>query len=237
MTINESEKPKMLLQDEPSGFGCVGYLAKTINGTDQKGIFGFASAQFIETSWNDNGRCDGGFIGPMSFHVPDGNGGCSCGRLDQNPADFKICDNGFGRQDALEISQAVMTALPAGYISYLEFKDRDSEEILLDMHWNSAARTLQELFKLMFEWRDAYLLLGVESLPAVTADLLLTELDMPVDLELWIRTQLPDQSVVKYLNGDTAARQRVTPPNITDDFSYWLHNKIAYSSRNYGLTA
>lgn len=230
-----AERPKILLQDEPSHMGAVGYFAKTVNGTDQIGMFGFASAQFIPLKWNEEGRCDGGVIGPMSFHAPDGNGNCSCGKLDPNPVYGIMCENGFGDQNLLRISSQVISLLPHGYISYIEAHDKDADDLFVVSHWNVEARTLQELLKLMFEWRDAHILLGVDAAPAITADLLLTELDVPAELEEWIRSEVPDQFVVKYLSGSTDARERTTPPDMTDKLSYWLHDKIVDSPVGYGF--
>lgn len=229
------ERPKILLQDEPKHMGAVGYFAKTVNGTDQIGMFGFASAQFIPLKWNEQGRCDGGVTGPMSFHAPDDDGNCSCGKLDPNPVYGRMCENGFGDQRLLRISSPVISLLPHGYISYIESHDKDADDLFVVSHWNVEARTLQELFKLMFEWRDARNYLDVESAPAITADLLLAELDMPTELEEWVRTEVPDQFVVKFLNDDQDARVRTLPPEMTNEFSYWLHDKIVDSPVGYGF--
>lgn len=229
-----AENPKILLKDEPTHMGGVGYFAKTVNGTDQIGMFGFAAAQFIPLEWNDQGRCDGGVMGPMSFHGPDGNGNCSCGKLDPNPVYSLMCETSV-EFPQLQLSSPVISLLPYGYISYVESYNKDADDLFVVSHWNVEARTLQELLKLMFEWRDAHVLLGADIAPAITADLLLTELDIPTDLEQWIRSEIPDQFVVKYLNGDTKARERTIPPEMIDELSYWLHDKIVKNSVGYGF--
>ena len=229
-----AERPKILLKDEPNHMGAVGYFAKTVNGTDQNGMFGFASAQLISLEWNEKGRCDGGVIGPMNFHTPDEDGNCSCGKLDPNPVYGIMCEDGVGFP-SLRMSCPVISLLPHGYISYIESHDKNADDLFVVSHWNVEARTLQELLKLMFEWRDAYVLLGVDVAPAITADLLLTELDVPAELEEWIRSDVPDQFVVKYLSGSTDARERTTPPDMPDELSYWLHDKIVDSPIGYGF--
>ena len=79
----------------------------------------------------------------------------------------------------------------------------------------------------MFEWRDAHVLLGVNDNIAVTADAVLAGLDVPESVEEWVRSNVPDQFVMRFLNGDTSARERVLPvPDLPDNVSMWLWEKV-----------
>ena len=208
----------MRLRDEPKHLGGLGYLEKIIGETDNVGFFSFNPAIEITTL-----RCDQGFWGPTSFHLPTDDGSCSCGNIDDDKATAKVCVDGVVTQDDITFSCTVFSYPPIGYICYQEMKDPEIEELLCRNHWNSQERTLQELLKLMLEWKD------VADLSTIcqVATGLLEAMAMPDDVEAWIRANVPDGAVNRFLAGDINARDRgVGIPDLPDFVSTWLRSMI-----------
>jgi hypothetical protein len=213
--------------------GGTGYFEKTIGQNDNVGMFAFTGAQWIENmpGITPDDRCDIGSWGPITFHGPtDGTDieSCSCGRVDAgNEWVDALCSGRYVPHMQNKCSLQVIPVPPQGFIWYIEYKDSEKEAEFLQCHWNHNARTLQELLKLMFEWRDAHVLLGVNDNIAVTADAVLAGLDVPESVEEWVRSNVPDQFVMRFLNGDTSARERVLPvPDLPDNVSMWLWEKV-----------
>lgn len=220
------------LIDEPRQRGGVGYFQKTIGVDDTKGFFSFNPC--TQATSDFGGRCDVGWIGPTSFHrIVDGV--CNCGSLDTDPSTSEVCQHGHASAEAIVFAAPFFSAPPIGYICYSEARDSTQEDLFCRHHWNGNARTLQELFKLMYEWRDCHILLGDNSEIAQTADALLNVLDVPEGIETWVRTAMPDGPVVRYLNGEEHARDRATGiPDMPDSMSNWLWIKVKDMSMAFG---
>lgn len=224
--------PPRRLSDEPRHLGGVGYFEKIIGVNDNVGMFAFTGAQWIENiNITPDDRCDIGSWGPVTFHGPtvgEDIDSCSCGRVDAgNEWVDALCSGHYVPHMQNKASLQVIPVPPDGFIWYIEYNDSAKEAEFLQCHWNHNARTLQELLKLMFEWRDAHVLLGVNDNIAVTADAILTGLDVPEEIEEWVRDNVPDQFVMRFLNGDTSARERLLPvPELPDSVSQWLWKKV-----------
>lgn len=215
----------MRLIDEPITIGGMGYLQKTVGKNDSVGFFSFNWAiTTAEHALSD--RCDMGYVGPSSFHEII-NGICNCGNVDNDESTREVCVLGVATLESISFAQPVYLAPPTGYICYQELRDGSVEELFCRHHWNSNSRTLQELFKLMYEWSDCYVELNSDLRIAKTAHGLLVDLEVPQEIESWIRTSVPDQSVMRFLNGDTSARDRALDvPDMTDEFSHFLWKKL-----------
>jgi hypothetical protein len=208
----------MRLRDEPKHLGGLGRLEKIIGETDDIGFFSFNPAIEITTA-----RCDEGFWGPTSFHLPLEDGSCSCGNIDVDKSTAKVCVDGVMTQGDLVFASTVFSYPPVGFIVYQEMKDPEIEELLCRNHWNSQERTLQELLKLMLEWKDV----GDLSNISEVATGLLEAMNMPEDVETWIRSNVPDGAVNRFLAGDPNARDRgVGIPDLPDFVSVWLRSIV-----------
>lgn len=225
------EPPYKLLRDEPNHPYGVGYFEKIIGLDDMKGFFSFNPAIPVTSS-----RCDEGWWGPTSFHsVVDGV--CSCGNIDQNQGMDEVCSSGVVSVDTVVFSCPFMSMPPVGFICYQEFKDQVAEEQLCISHWNSNARTLQELLRLMWEWHNCHVLLGDESQIATTASQLWVGMDPPQEVVDWIDQDMPDGPVYKFLANDPDARLRPSNiPQLSDAVSHWLWSLVVDKPMSYGLT-
>jgi len=220
------------LSDEPPHRGGKGYFEKVIGVTDNVGYFGFAPA--VSRLNTDDDRCDRNTSwGPVSFHKVE-DGVCNCGYLDQDESTEISCQIGYADPSGIDFAAPVISRAPIGYVCYAEHHDQSIENLFCRQHWNSNARTLQELFKLMYEWKDCYTELNSDYQIAIVANDLLEELEVPEDVESWIRTEVPDGPVVKFLNGDPDARARSSNiPDLPDFVSQWFW-KVVNSGLNYG---
>ena len=214
-----------LLKDEPMHRGGRGYIEKIIGSTDSIGFFSFNPAVSRKSASGD--RCDNGLKwGPMSFHaVTDGI--CNCGNVDVNASTEYLCSIGYAPLESISYSIPILTEPPTGYLCYQELADPGLEDLYCQHHWNCNTRTLQELFKLMYEWSDCYTLLSNGDPIAVVAHDLLQILEVPQEVEDWVRSEMPDGSVIRFLNGDTDARERPSGiPDLPDFFSRWLWHRL-----------
>lgn len=230
---NDPEYRRLI--DEPAEPFSVGYFQKIVGLTDNKGFFSFNPAQMINFS-----RCDEGFWGPMSFHFPADGGGCNCGNIDTNetPIQALVCSDNTLTAEHVRFSCPFLSLPPYGYICYQEMQDPDVEENFRRMHWTSNARTLQELFKMIIEWDDCYNLLEDRSIVAVTAHDFLGALQVPESIEAWLRAEVPDQQVFRFLAGDSNARDRNTSvPGMTDEMSHWLWTEVIHWPMVFGPTS
>ena len=220
------------LIDEPRYAYAVGYFQKTIGVDDNIGFFSFNPAVEIRQIVVD--RCDLGWWGPTSFHTVT-NGACDCGNIDSDSSTSEVCQYGVSTLNSIRFSCPFLSDPPHGYICYQEMEDSSVEDAFCAHHWNGNARTLQELFKLMYEWRDCHLLLNDNSRIATVAHDFLTSLDVPAEIEQWVRNEMPDGPVLRYLSGDESARERpVGIPDMPDNMSHWLWTKVNGHPMSYG---
>lgn len=214
-----------ILTDEPMFRGGKGYIQKVIGDTDNIGFFSFNPA--VSRKSASAGRCDDGLKwGPMSFHkVTDGS--CDCGNIDVDPSTEHLCSLGYAPLEAISYSMPILTEPPVGYMCYQELADQTLEDLYCQHHWNCNARTLQEIFKLMYEWSDCHTLLGNSDPIAVVAHDLLEVLEVPQEVQDWVRSEMPDGPVIRFLSGDTNARERPSNiPDLPDFFSHWLWQRL-----------
>lgn len=233
MTMTEYSDPaNRRLIDEPTRPYGIGYFQKEIGVSDNFGIFSFCGSEIV--SYQKENRCDDGWWGPAGFHKKI-DGVCTCSGIDTDELTLHVCEYGVMPLNVSTVSIPFYSAPPIGYIIYQELKEPEMEEIAVRRHWNGDARTLQELFKLMFEWKDCAVYLNDKSDIATTANGLINEMQVPESIESWVRSEVPDQPVQRFLLGDPNARDRaVGVPDMTDEMSHWLWTKVIQYPMTYG---
>ena len=207
-----------------------GYFHKTVGGTDSYGMFSFT--KLIDPSTEDfsevskENRCDTlSSVGPTGFHQwSEENEACSCGSLDRP---YKLTGNHHITFPRLKMLTKVIDIRPYTIIMYMELKDPVDEVATIEGLHTANSRTLQELFRLMYEWKYAHDHLGSREPMATTCAGAINILDIPMEIEQWIVNEMPPEKVGRYLNGSDSARVRNTDiPDLPDFFSEWLHDKI-----------
>lgn len=219
------------LRDHPTGLGAVGSYHKTLGSTDSVGFFAVSGARLNPTRATDPTdfwvRCDSNSYGPYGYHRWDAeNEICNCGRTDQP-------DESMGHHELvlanISFVSAVIEALPHGYILYFELHDPALDEICLTERHSDCARTLQELFRLMLEWKFAHEHCGNNELVAISCAGMVDALEIPEDIQDWLIATVPPEKVGKFIAGDPLAQQRndiADIPDLSDEFDQWLCAKI-----------
>ncbi len=227
-----------LLQWEPTHESGIGrYYKIPGSGTDTKGYFAFIRAvynqrfyeedisEYGEHDWRFKARCDSS--APKSMPMPtalhesdDETGLCTfCG------SDKPV----FGTTNShnASLSNSLVLRMPfqgyKGFICYLELRDPEIEEHEVYENPN-VARTLQELFKLMFEWDWVYENIDNTDVCAVLCHEMLIELQMPENIKQWVLDNVPDMHVARFFRGEIDARSRpdvTTIPNMSEEFERW----------------
>jgi len=195
---------------------------KIINETDNKGLFAFAKLDNPRNFMLDTDidkRCD--FDRPLAlrgFHKMTDDGVCNCGLPDvpstRSGAHFDL--------DALSCLFVAIDAAPAGLICYFEFIE--DEDFYLTQRGNTYTRTLQEQFRYLLEWKYAHEHLGNNEEIAITAKEMCDILDIPLTIQEWILSEVPNEKVNRYLEGKTNALERTEEPipDLTEEFKQWL---------------
>lgn len=209
---------------------------KVIGADDQHGLFMFAKldkpTNFMLITDRDR-RCDYyAPAAPRGFHLwDDSKNECACGRNDRpdtlTAAHFVLPD--------LKCLYPVIDCSPYGAILYCEFHDDDKELEQLEGALNTYTRTLQEQLRYLVEWDYCAREFGNNEEVAVTAQGMMSVLDMPPLLYDWLIDSVPPEKVGRYLAGDLNARQRTTEPipDLLVPFWAWLKKKMVVS-RNFG---
>lgn len=172
-------------------------------------------------------RCDAAArFGPTGLHDWDAdNSICSCGSVNQPDP---MTNSHHLRFDNMVSLYPVIEALPYGYILYMELLTPEDEELAISQMHTDCARTLQELFKLMLEWDWAYTELGNREVTAALCHDMLGVLGIPESAKLWLNAEVPAEKVGRFMAGLPNARERSTDPlpDIPDEFSEWLYEKV-----------
>jgi hypothetical protein len=237
----------MALKDYGSSKNNLGYLDKTVNNTDNYGVFSFAAAGNIKRENQAESRCDSDLIGPVCI-TWDGRSAYSL------PLGISLSD--------LKFLKVVLDFAPDFYIIYTEVQERELDVLkrnydnlpewqqqaidngwvnssklvqseylenkLIALHPQRHARTLGELFKLIIEWsivnKEPFNNTEVQS---VISSKILELMDMPEDVYQELLDSYPDTHVALYLQNDPSATQRPeNVPNITPLFEAWIEEKL-----------
>ena len=209
-----------------------GYL-KIIGNTDNKGLFAFAKLDNPRNFMLDSDvtrRCD--FAQPLAlrgFHKLTDDGVCNCG-LPDVPSTFS---GAHFESEELTSLFVVVDAAPAGLICYFEFVD--NEDFYLTQRGNTYTRTLQEQFRYLLEWKYAHEHLGNNEEIAITATQMCDILDIPLTIQEWILSEVPNEKVNRFLEGKTNALERTEEPiaDLTEEFKEWLLDKFN-TARTFG---
>jgi hypothetical protein len=208
-----------------------GYL-KIIGNTDDKGLFLFGMfddpKNFMPPSYATL-RCD--YHAPLAltgFHYWQ-DGSCNCGLTD------KPYPRTLNHWDLEEVSAlfVVIDSSPFGAIMYVEFAE--NEEKHLSQRGNALTRTLQEQFRFLIEWKYAHEHLGNNERIAITASNFINQIDLPINIQEWILSDVPNEQVNRFLEGRTDALQRTQDPipDLTNEFKEWLLTKFK-KAKNFG---
>jgi len=140
--------------------------------------------------------------------------------------------NAFGSHEVSALF-VVIDASPAGAIMYIEFVE--NEEKHLSQRGNALTRTLQEQFRFLIEWKYAHEHLGNNEEIAITATQMCDILDIPLTIQEWILSDVPNEQVNRFLEGRTDALQRTDDPipDLTEEFKQWLLDKFKVA-KNFG---
>jgi len=218
----------MRIQDAIQRPGAPGYFYRKIGLNDTHGVFSIARMAVPAQMGRENGmrRCDGRRkVGPLFHHTYDiENGLCSCGSSEEPSSLTGHHIIRFGNIAAL---YPVIEVPNYGVILYYELDNASDEDLSVMAHHSESSRTLQELFRLMLEWKSAFVGGVAESL-AETCYNMWNALDVPEQVENWLTNDMPPEKVNRYLEGDPQARIRnpLLIPDIPDFFSEWLYNQI-----------
>lgn len=223
----------MRLQDAPKTDGMAplpGYFYKKPGVSDNYGLFSFtklinpSKEDFSEVK--DEQRCDTlSTVGPTGFHqwIPT-EGKCSCGSLDRP---YKLTGHHHITFPNLKVLAPIINAHPYTTIMYMELKDPVDEVASIEGLHTEHCRTLQELFRLMYEWKYAYDFLGSREEMAIVCAGALGVLNVPEEVENWIVNEMPPEKVGRYLTGEQNARIRNSNiPDMPDYVSEWLYQRI-----------
>jgi hypothetical protein len=212
---------------EPEGF------LKVIGNTDNKGMFItaiFDEPKTFMTKYDNMKRCDYHAGKALhGFHKLTDDGVCNCG-LDIEPNN--LTGNHFPLEEISSLFN-VVDAYPAGAILYIELYT--DEDFYLTQRGNTLTRTLQEQFRFILEWKYAHEHLGNNEEIAVTAKEMCDILDIPLTIQEWILSEVPNEKVNRFLEGRTNALQRTEEliPDLTEEFKEWLMDKF-YTARPFG---
>ena len=208
------------------------FLIKIIGANDHKGFFSFVPfakpTTFLHET-DENKRCD--YKAPQiarGFHHWNAETNlCSCGLSDEP----NRITGGHWTLEELTALFPVLDACPAGIIVYFEavqLAGTIREQNFIGPATN-VTRTLQEMFRLLIEWKYAHKYLGNNEEMAVCATEILEVLDLPPSIRQWILDNVPNEKVNRFLEGRTDAQQRAdieTIPNLTDEFKEWIVTKF-----------
>jgi hypothetical protein len=209
--------------------GNVGYFNKEIGVNDTIGTFTFTrlirDVQRV-TEISDQGeemiRCDSNEekenIGPAGWHIWDEQKSrCNCGRGDR-----PIYNTGTHALpfDKIDFLQCVLGNFGGNAIvTYMEYKDPIYDAYIQRATGegvsNVSGRTLQELLRLLMEWEIAVDEFTNTEAHAVAAKKYLAGMNMPEEVRSWIWDNVPGNSVQRYIEGNSRARDRELPPSIT----------------------
>jgi len=210
-----------------------GYL-KIIGNTDNKGLFItaiFSEPQSFMNPSDVTKRCDyTSSKAARGFHRFN-DGVCNCG-LTEKPNNLTAEHFALEDVSALFI---VVDAYPVGAILYIELADDNNESFYLTQRGNTLTRTLQEQFRFLLEWKYAHEHLGNNEEIAVTATQMCDILDIPLTIQEWILSEVPNEKVNRFLEGKTNALERTTDliPDLTEEFSEWLLSRFQ-EAKNFG---
>jgi hypothetical protein len=224
----------MRIQDAPRTDGMAplpGYFYKKPGVSDHYGLFSFT--RIINPSEEDfsevasEQRCDTmSTVGPTGFHRwDDGRGTCSCGSADRP---YRLTGHHHITFPELKVLAPVIDVRPYTIIMYMELKNPADEVASIEGLHTEHCRTLQELFRLMYEWKYAHDILGSREEMAKVCAGAINMLDIPAEVQRWITEEMPPEKVGRYLAGSTEARTRNEDiPDIPDLFGEWLYGKIS----------
>ena len=217
------------LRDHPNeNPGQIGSYLRSEGVNDTKGAFFIVRAKAVvgaaavaERAGGDiSDRCDKDTYGPFGFHEwNEATGLCWCGASERPDASTGAHLIQFA---GLKFVNTILDVFPAGLIIYLESTPEAEEEQLAT--WpHTGGRTLQELFRQIIEWDDAYLFFDNREQVAVVCHEVLAQLGMPTDVRDWIVSEVPAQKVERFILGDPTARERHPGvPDMSDEFDAWI---------------
>lgn len=232
--------------EQPQMLGGIGYYNKlpartieedgsswTIDRT--KGFFGFvkvveigAVVEEAGTDGQTHKRCDAGQsqYGPLAFHVWDPVAQvCNCGA---DSAPYELTGNhDLPFNELTYLSVVFGNPEVGGQVVYIESSNAAAEERVVRTRHSAAARSMQELLRLMMEWEVVYDHFGTTEPMAAVAKSMLTGMNMTQDVRDWVWTNVPPNKVQKYLQGETTAQEADEPPDITGTVvEDWLLEQI-----------
>lgn len=189
-----------------------------------KGLFGFGKLDnpinFMFDS-DSNKPCFDAVLAMRGFHKTI-NGICNCTLTD-------VPNNITGEHFTLEDLTAlfvVVDAAPIGLVYYFEFSG--DEDFYLTQRGNTFTKTLQEQFRLLLEWKYAHEHLSNNEEVAITASQMCDILNIPITIQEWVLSEVPNEKVNRFLEGRTNALQRTEEliPDLTEEFTEWLMEKF-----------
>lgn len=228
-----------MLQNQPQHEWGVGTHFREIGLTDAVGFYAFAGGvknyRFEAEADEVQGqitRCDN--VAPKNVPLPTGNhfwnedtNLCSCGSTEKP---YESTNNHY-----ISLAKCAKLRIPIqteyGFIVYFEYKDPSLEEADIE-GVDCAARTLQEMLRLILEWQWAHLNLDNNDIVAINSHEFIEHIEIPENILSWLWNSVPDQRVAKYLKGSTIARMRASTedlPDMSDEFNEWIEEKIVQS--------
>ena len=189
-----------------------------------KGLFGFGKLDnprnFMFDS-DSNKPCFDAVLAMRGFHKAV-DGVCNCTLTD-------VPNNITGEHFTLEDLTAlfvVVDAAPIGLVYYFEFSG--DEDFYLTQRGNTFTKTLQEQFRLLLEWKYAHEHLDNNEEVAITASQMCDILNIPITIQEWVLSEVPNEKVNRFLEGRTNALQRTEEliPDLTEEFKEWLLDKF-----------
>jgi len=202
---------------------------KVVGQNDRQGLFIITKAILVDSFGVEDSlvRCDSGGYGPQ-------------GLLWEEGSEFPFGPSWIPSLSHLQTYEIVLDYSPYFYIVYVEipeikaissattFTYFDSKyETTKDKGRLWFARTMQELFKNMFEWSSVYdEPFNNREIMAEYSKYSLELMDIPESIANEIK-QLPDMHLYRYLKGDVLAQERPSNiPNMSEQFVLWLKSKI-----------
>jgi len=202
---------------------------KVIGQNDQQGLFVLTKGMFVNSTGLEDSmvRCDSGGYGPQ-------------GLLWEENSEFPFGVDWVPTVSHLQAYEIVLDYSPHFYIIYVEvpeikaissattFTFSDSKyETTKDAVRLWSARTMQELFKNMFEWASVYEEpFNNREIMAEYSKYALELMDIPESIVSEIK-QLPDMHLYRYLKGDVFAQERPSNiPDMSEQFILWLKLKM-----------
>lgn len=218
--------------------GNIGLYARTEGVDDTKGLFfivrfkpvvGAAAVTQLGPDPGATGdRCDRDSYGPYGFHEwNEEQGICYCGSTEHpDPATGAHLITFAG----ITFVNTVIDVFPVGIIIYLE-STPEAEETQLATWPHTGGRTLQELFRQMVEWDEAYHYFDNREPVAVTCHEVLEQLAIPDEIRAWLLSEVPAQKVERFILGDPTARDRhAGVPAMSPEFDDWVCRLIETSA-------